>query len=161
MESYDLPKLSNSWLVAIFVDEGIDSLLIGVDFYSGYWGFAFYALSITEIQFFISCVKLSGILGLATIYKNTKNYPLVSDFEWVWQHNFQAFAKLLLWDKFLHRFFTSFPSILLSWVFSLPQRTSNSLILIASGFYFYLGWGGGGWGFCSGGDWGGAFFGKA
>ena len=49
-----------------------------------------------EMQFFISGVKFYGILGLATISKKTKNYPLVNDLECVWQHNFQALARLLL-----------------------------------------------------------------
>ena len=121
------------WLEAIFVEEDggstADLVLTGDDLSE--W-------SISAIHFFMSEVRWSGMLGFATNSKKTKNSPLVSAFEWVWQHNFHALARLVLCDKFLHKALTYPPSILLLSVLSLLHLTSNSLILVARGLYFYV-----------------------
>lgn len=57
------------WLDAILVELLGDGTTVD-SFRAGRDGFD---RSIKAIQFFISGVKLSGILGLATIYKKTKN----------------------------------------------------------------------------------------
>lgn len=95
---------------------------------------------------FIYWVKFSGISGLATISRNTKNSPLVRAPEYVWQHNFQAFDRLLLCPRFLHKVLTSPPSIFFPSVLSFPQRDSNYLNFIVKAlsfsFGFYANWGG-------------------
>ena len=70
---------------------------------------------------------------------------------WEMQHSLQAFDTWFFWARFLHKFLTYPPSILLLLVFNLPQLDSNPANFLPTTFVVE-------WGFYCGGDGGGIFW---